>query len=163
MEDLEKEVKRLRNQIVDLTEQNKEKLKLIEKESHEKSEMIKENQTIKKNIDDIKKSHSKAIDMKNSELKLILEQNDRQKNRIVELEAKLGKYNSSLKEPINSKNLKLDVNSITKDNFNCDKCGFSTNSLTILLNHKSNNHYHVLSCDHSDSKLFKKTDLQINL
>ena len=35
MEDLEKEVKRLRNQIVDLTEENKEKLKLIEKESTE--------------------------------------------------------------------------------------------------------------------------------
>ena len=35
MEDLEKEVKRLRNHIVDLTEENREKLKLIEKESTE--------------------------------------------------------------------------------------------------------------------------------
>ena len=87
MEDLEKEMKCLRNQIVDLTEQNKEKLKLIEKESTEKSEIIrklsKENQNIKKNIDDIKKSHSEAIDLKNSEVKLILEQNERQKDRIV--------------------------------------------------------------------------------
>ena len=72
MGDLEKDVKCLRNQIIDLTEQNKEKQKLIEKESTEKSEMIrqlsKENQNIKKNIDVIKKSHSKAIDLKNSEV-----------------------------------------------------------------------------------------------
>ena len=134
MEDLEKEVNRLRNQIVDLTEQNKGKLKLIEKESTEKPEIIrklsKENLNIKKNIDDIKKSHSKAIDLKNSEVKLILGQNDRQKDRIVDLEAKLVKYNSSLKEPINSKDLK---------------------------------HNPVLSCDHCDFKSFKKTDLQIHL
>ena len=129
MGDLEKEVKCLRNQIVDLTEQNKEKLKLIEKESHEKSEMIKENQTIKKNIDDIKKSHSKAIDLKNSEVKLILGQNDRQKDRIVDLEAKLVKYNSSLKEPINSKDLKH--NPV----LSCDHCDFKSFKKTDLQIH----------------------------
>ena len=110
-----------------------------------------------------KKSHSKAFDLKNSEVKLIYGQNDRQKDRIVELEAKLVKYNSSLKELINSKDLKLDENSKTKDNFNCDKCGFNTNSPAILVKHKTNEQNSVLSCDHCDFKSFKKTDLQIHL
>ena len=69
MENIEKEVNCLRNQIVDATEQNTQKLKLIEKVSTEKSEMIqklsKENQNIKKNMEDIKKSHAKAFDLKN--------------------------------------------------------------------------------------------------
>ena len=68
-----------------------------------------------------------------------------------------------MKEPINSKDLKLDENSKTKDNFNCDKCGFNTNSLAILVKHKTNEHNPVLSCDHCDFKSFKKTDLQIHL
>ena len=76
MEGLEKEVNSLRNQIVDLTEQNEQKMKLIEKASTEKLEMIqklsKENQSIKKNIEDIKNSHAKTIDLKNSEVKNIL-------------------------------------------------------------------------------------------
>ena len=41
--------------------------------------LSKENQNIKKNIEDIKKSHAKAIDLKNSEVINILKQNDRQK------------------------------------------------------------------------------------
>ena len=67
--------------------------------------LSKENQNIKKNIKDIKKCHAKAIDLKISEVINILKQNYRQKGRIVELEAKLAKVNSSLKEPINSKDL----------------------------------------------------------
>ena len=126
-------------------------------------QLSKENQNIKKNIDVIKKSHSKAIDLKNSEVKLILGQNDRQKDRIVDLEAKLVKYNSSLKEPINAKDVKLDENSKTNDSFDFDKCGFNTNILAILVKHKTNQHYPVLSCDHCDFKSIKKTELQIYL
>ena len=40
IEDLEKQLNHLRDQIIDLTEQNKQKLKLIEKITAEKSEII---------------------------------------------------------------------------------------------------------------------------
>ena len=43
------------------------------------------------------------------------------------------------------------------------KCGFNTNSLAILVKHKTDEHNPVLSCDHCDFKSFKKTDLQIHL
>ena len=87
---------RFRNQIVGLTEQIKQKLKLIEKVSTEKSEIIKkklskENQNIKKNIEESKKSQAKAIDWKISKLKNLQEQNDHQKDRLVIMKAKLEK------------------------------------------------------------------------
>ena len=51
-------------------------MKLIKKVSTEILEMIqklsKENQSIKKNIEDTKNSHAKTIDLKNSEVKKIL-------------------------------------------------------------------------------------------
>ena len=91
-----KNVNRFRNQIVGLTEQIKQKLKLIEKVSTEKSEIIKkklskENQNIKKNIEESKKSQAKAIDWKISKLKNLQEQNDHQKDRLVIMKAKLEK------------------------------------------------------------------------
>ena len=167
IEDLEKQLKHLRDQINDLTEQNKQKLKLIEKITAEKSEIIdklsKENHDLKLDVEYTKKFHAKIIESKNNEVKNLQEQNQRQKDRIVEMEARLKNMNSPLKEQNNQKHLKIDENAKTIDCFTCDKCGFNTNSLATLVQHKTNEHNQVLSCDHCDFKSFKKTDLQIHL
>ena len=68
-----------------------------------------------------------------------------------------------MKKPINLKDLNHDESSKTKENLNCDKCGFNANSLAILVKHKTNEHNPILSCDHCDFKSFKKTDLHIHL
>ena len=165
LEDLEKELKSLKNEVKDLTEQNKQKQKQIEKINSEKSEIIKklsqENHKIKIYIEEIKQSHAKAIEVKNSEVKKLQVQNDHQKKKIVELEVQITKFHSSYKEKVKANDNEDDAK--TRQDFNCDKCGFKTSSLATLVKHKTNEHNPVLSCDQCDFKSFKKTDLQIHL
>ena len=71
-------------------------------------------------------------------MKKLQEQNQNQKDRIVEMEARLKNMNSPLKEQNNQKHLKIDENAKTIDCFTCDKCGFNTNSLATLVKHKTN-------------------------
>ena len=79
LEDLEKELKSLKNEIKDLTEQiNSEKSEIIKKLSQE-------NHKIKIYIEEIKQTHAKAIEVKNSEVKKLQVQNDHQKKKIVDL------------------------------------------------------------------------------
>ena len=117
-----------------------------------------ENHKIKITMEEMKKSHAKAIELKICEMKNLQEQNDHQKEKMVEMEAQIAKVNSSLNEKLEIKD-----NAKTTRNFVCDKCGVNTSSLTILVKLKTNEHNPVLSCDHGDFKSFKITDLQIHL
>ena len=66
--------------------------------------LSKENQNIKKNIEESKKSQAKAIDWKISKLKNLQEQNDHQKDRLVIMEAKLEKVRNQSTRQIFDKN-----------------------------------------------------------
>ena len=57
-------------------------------------------------MEEMKKSHAKAIELKICEMKNLQEQNDHQKEKMVEMEAQITKVNSSINEKLKTKNLK---------------------------------------------------------
>ena len=65
-----------------------------------------ENPKTKITMEEIKKSHAKAIELKNCEVKNLLKLYDHQKEKMVEMEAQITKVNSSINEKLKTKNLK---------------------------------------------------------
>ena len=101
IEDLEKELKCLRNQIKDLAKENKQKQIEIERITSEKSEMLqklsKENHDLKAHIEVIKNTLTKTIELKNSEVDNLQQHNGHLKNEIVELKAQISEVSLNKK------------------------------------------------------------------
>ena len=162
--ELEKEIENLKTEIKELTEGNKQKQEELEKITRERLErintLIKENDYMKKYIEELKNSNAKAIKLKDDEIKIFKEQNKFQSDKIIELQTEIVKTNSKQKEL--TKDVKDHENANQRDNFICDKCGFSTSTLPLLIKHKTNEHNPIMSCNQCDFKAFKKLDLQVH-
>ena len=46
--------------------------------------------------------------------------------------------------------------------FKCDKCAFSTSSLSLLVRHKANEHKPFMICDKCDFKTMKRSEFQLH-
>ena len=163
--DLENEIINLKTEIRDLTEGNKQKEEKLNKIPAENSEriniLIKENDDMTKYIEETKKSNAEEIKLKDTEIKMFKEQNKFKSEKILELETQIAKNNPKERQHTSLKDVKDDENAKQRDNFICDKCGFNTSSLPLLIKHKTNEHNPVMSCNQCDFKSFKKSDLQL--
>ena len=166
IEDLKKEINNLKTEIRNLAEANNQKQEELEKVTTENSErintLLKENDDLKKYIEDIKKSNAEEIKLKDTETRIFREQNKFQSEKIIKLETHIAKTNTKEKQHTTLKDIKDDENAKQRDNFVCDKCGFNTSSLPLLIKHKTNEHNPVMSCNQCDFKAFKRSDLQIH-
>ena len=132
--------------------------------------MLKEKRDMEQHVEDIKKSCATAIELKNIEIKTLVDENNDQKKEIKEIKAKISKLTSNQIEQIGMDNstaeiisAKKDEKNVLKDGFACDKCSFSTTNLSILVNHKANEHKPIMKCDQCKFKAIKKSDLEFHL
>ena len=113
---------------------------------------------------EIKRVHVEALEKKAGEIETIHEQNKCLKVKIMEMSkeklnceepTKLTQSETSSVRNVESKKI--------RDDYKCDKCEFSTNTLGILIKHKADVHKPGVSCDKCDFKTMKKSDLSLRI
>ena len=78
------------------------------------------------------------------------------------MQTQIAKTDSKQKEHTNLKDVKDHEHGKQRDNFICDKCGFNTSALPLLIKQKTHEHNPFMSCDQCEFKAFKRLDLQLH-
>ena len=163
------EIDHLKRDILHLTKELNFKQEQFDKIIVEKTELIEklsnENREMENLINEIKQSHIDDLEKKDTQINALKDENDYKNTKIIEM----SKENFDLMEQtkIRPKGKTIIEKNVedTKlpDDYQCDKCEYSTSSLGILVKHKADEHKPIVACDKCEFKAIKKSDLHLHL
>ena len=165
---LEMELDHLKREIAQLEKEVELKQKQLDEVIAEKTDFIQKLFKDKKDMEnlvvEIKRTHVEALEKKNVEIETIHEQNNCLKAKIIEMsKEKLNCEELAKLTPSETTSIRDVESKKIPDDYECDKCEFSTSTLGILIKHKADVHKPGVYCDKCDFKTMKKSDLTLHI